>query len=123
MAKITDVFKALSDRNRFRIVAALMNNDELCACQVTELIQVAGATVSRHMSVLIASELVESRKEGRWVYYRLRREQARFKDLLSWIEAEMGDDSDAVADAEMLKSIMACDPEDLCRRQRGDGCC
>lgn len=74
MNRLTAIFKALSDRNRLRIVSALMKCDELCACQVTELIQVTGATASRHMGVLISSDLVGSRKDGRWVYYRLCRE-------------------------------------------------
>ena len=64
MDKLTAIFKALSDRNRLRIVSALMKCDELCACQLTELIQVTGATASRHMGVLISSGLVDSRKDS-----------------------------------------------------------
>ena len=75
MEKLTALFKALSDRNRLRIIAALLKHRELCACQLTELIQVTGATASRHMGVLIASGLVDRRKDGRWVYYRIRLEQ------------------------------------------------
>lgn len=65
MDNLTALFKALADRNRLRIVGALLKYDELCACQIIELMQVTGATVSRYIGVLIASGLIGSRKDGR----------------------------------------------------------
>ncbi len=119
MDNLTALFKALSDRNRLRIVAALMQYDELCACQIIELMQVTGATVSRHMGVLLDSGLVASRKEGRWVYYRLRRELAEAKSLVQWMENRLIKDVVIVRDAQTLAEILACDPEDISRKQRG----
>ncbi len=66
MNKVLEQFKALSDRNRLR-VATLLHIDELCACQIVELLEVTGAMVSCHMGLLVRAGLVESRKEGRWV--------------------------------------------------------
>lgn len=123
MDKMTAIFKALSDRNRLRIVSALLNQNELCACQVTELIQVTGATASRHMGVLISSGLVESRKDGRWVYYRVRREQADTEALISWIKSRLNSDSDIECDSKRLQEIMSCEPQNICKRQRGNVCC
>ena len=123
MDKLTALFKALSDRKRLRIVAALLKQDELCACQLTELIQVTGATASRHMGVLIASGLADSRKDGRWVYYRIRREQTDAGVLIGWIESQLSRDPDIALDAKTLDEITSCEPEDLCRKQRGDECC
>ena len=65
MKEMISIFKALSDQNRLRVVAALTNCPELCACQITELLQVSGATGSRHLEILIAAGLVDRRKEGR----------------------------------------------------------
>ena len=123
MDKLLGIFKALSDRNRLRIVSALIRHEELCACQLTELIQVTSATASRHMSVLISSGLVDSRKEGRWVFYRIIREQAEFDLMISWLEEKLRDDSDMESDEKALEDILACEPEDLCRKQRGEKCC
>ncbi|MBN2070930.1 MAG: winged helix-turn-helix transcriptional regulator [Candidatus Krumholzibacteriota bacterium] len=123
MDKLIAAFKALSDRNRLRIVSALLKHDELCACQLTELIQVAGATASRHMGVLISSGLVDSRKDGRWVYYRIRRERDDFGVLIDWIESRLSSDPDIALDAKTLDKITSCDPDELCRKQRGDECC
>ncbi len=122
MDNLIALFKALSDRNRLRIVAALMKYEELCACQIIELMQVTGATVSRHMGVLIASDFIDNRKDGRWVYYRLRRELVEFASLVQWIEKRLANDSDIARDAKKLAEILACDPEDISRQQRNDAC-
>jgi DNA-binding transcriptional ArsR family regulator len=49
----------------------MLTSGELCVCQVTEVLQLAPSTVSKHMSILRQAGLVEARKEGRWIYYRL----------------------------------------------------
>lgn len=116
MDKLIALFKALSDRNRLRIVAALLKHDELCACQLTELIQVTGATASRHMGVLIASGLVDSRKDGRWVHYRIRRELADSGVLIGWIESRLSHDPGMSLDAKTLDEITSCEPGDLLQK-------
>ena len=63
------IAKALADENRVRLLLALQKQ-ELCVCQLIELIGLAPSTVSKHMSILRQARLVEARKEGRWVYYR-----------------------------------------------------
>ncbi|MEW6536470.1 MAG: metalloregulator ArsR/SmtB family transcription factor [Candidatus Auribacterota bacterium] len=123
MKKMISVFKALSDRNRLRVVAALDAHNELCACQITELLKVTGATASRHMSVLVSAGLVESRKDGRWVHYRLSDNDAPLGSVLEWIRAEYSSDPQILKDRNALAQITACDPEELCRKQRGEECC
>lgn len=123
MEKLTALFKALSDRNRIRIVSALLKYDELCACQLTELIQVTSATASRHMGVLIASGLVESRKDGRWVYYKICQEHTELSVLISWLKSRFEGEPYLALDEITMDEILSCEPEDLCRKQRGDDCC
>lgn len=123
MNTLTTLFKALSDQNRLRILAALIKYKELCACQIIELMQVTGATVSRHMGVLIASGLVDSRKESRWVYYRLRRETVELMAVVRWIEQQLANDPDITRDAKTLDKILTYEPEEISRRQRSGGWC
>ncbi|MDD2532405.1 MAG: metalloregulator ArsR/SmtB family transcription factor [Candidatus Methanomethylophilaceae archaeon] len=66
----TDIFKALSDRNRLRIVSMLAEG-EMCACKLLENLSVSQPTLSHHMGVLIRSGLVEGRKDGQWMHYSL----------------------------------------------------
>ena len=92
-----------------------MQHEELCACQITELIQVSGATASRHLNVLILSGLVNSRKAGRWVYYRLCREKVELRVLINWIELMMKDDPNTLSDKLMLAQITSDEPQEVCR--------
>jgi ArsR family transcriptional regulator len=48
-----------------------LRSGELCVCQLIKLLKLAPSTVSKHMSILKQAGLVESRKDSRWVYYRL----------------------------------------------------
>lgn len=64
------IAKALGDPQRVRALMALRDG-ELCLCQLIELLGLSPSTVSKHMAVLHQARLVESRKEGRWVHYRL----------------------------------------------------
>ncbi|MDF7826343.1 metalloregulator ArsR/SmtB family transcription factor [Pontiellaceae bacterium B12227] len=122
METTLSILKALSDKNRMRVIAALWRFDELCACQITEFLKVSGATASRHMGILQKSGLVKSRKDGRWVYYRLLKPVGS-EDLFQWLEHSLAGDEQLVADFQALKKIVGITREDLCRQQRGESCC
>jgi ArsR family transcriptional regulator len=122
MVQSLEILKALSDLNRLRIVAALSHHEELCACQITELLQVTGATASRHLSVLQSAGLIDSRKEGRWVYYRLA-PSTDVAAVLQWLERSFAESKQMQDDSKALKKIIGIGREELCRRQRGGECC
>ncbi len=63
--------RALGDESRLTAVAMLRRRSELCACEIQAALGVTHATVSHHMGVLEAAGLVESRRRGKWTYYRL----------------------------------------------------
>jgi ArsR family transcriptional regulator len=114
--KTLHIAKALADGNRMRVIGALMEHDELCVCQITEMLQLSTATVSRHMSILQNARLVQSRKESRWVFYRLAN---TFPGLLrQWLTESISDSPEITADRQNLLTILSCDPDDLCRHQR-----
>lgn len=116
MEQTLRITKALADGNRLRAVMALVGHDELCVCQITELLDLATATVSRHMSLLQNAHLVTSRKQGRWVYYALSKDFP--KRLLAWLKETLADSGILAADREKLESILSLEPDALCRDQR-----
>ncbi|OBQ56883.1 ArsR/SmtB family transcription factor [Halodesulfovibrio spirochaetisodalis] len=118
MNNLTQTFKALSDQNRLRIIVTLMEYDELCACQFTELLGIAGATVSRHLGVLHNAGLVQSRKDGRWIFYSLSNTAASCRPVLDWIREEARSCPEVKEDMARLSKILACNPEEICRKQR-----
>ena len=65
------VFEALADATRRRILVLLLKHGELCVCDLFGVLSLAQPKVSRHLAVLRESELLVSRKQGTWVYYRL----------------------------------------------------
>lgn len=108
--------KALADGNRMRVVAALMMCDELCVCQIVEMLRLTAATVSRHMSILQSARLAQSRKDGRWVYYRL--SESFPEKLRIWLLESLSDSQELAEDQALLKAVLLCSPEDLCRQQK-----
>lgn len=119
------IAKALADDSRVRLLLALRGG-EVCVCQLIELIDLAPSTVSKHLSILRAAGLIGSRKDGRWMHYRLADEHAPrvVRDALAWVCEAMHKDERAAADAKRLRAILKIDPETLCRTQReNSGCC
>src|SRR5258708_7936614 len=70
VSPVARLFKALSDPDRVRIVA-LLAHGELCVCHIEEALDDSQPSVSRHLAMLRAAGVVESRREGNWVYYQL----------------------------------------------------
>ncbi len=64
------VLRALADRTRLRIVALLVGG-ETCVCHIHQSLNIPQPKASRHLAYLKRAGLLEDRKEGLWVYYRL----------------------------------------------------
>ena len=116
MLSFISITKALSDENRLRALMVLMGR-ELCVCQITELLELAPSTVSKHMSILRQARLVSGRKKGRWVYYRPATDSsaAEIRQALSWVRASLADTDRIRRDAQRLKEILKIPREELCR--------
>jgi len=74
---IAETFKALGDPVRLRLFYLLSLKDELCVCHLTEALELPQSTVSRHLGVLRHAGLVETRRDGKWMHYRLGSDLAR----------------------------------------------
>jgi ArsR family transcriptional regulator, arsenate/arsenite/antimonite-responsive transcriptional repressor len=67
-----DVFKALADPHRVRIVNLLANSDEpVCVCDITDVIGLSQPTVSFHLKKLVDSGLIQREQRGTWGFYSL----------------------------------------------------
>jgi len=70
MKKLANVIKALSDETRLRVMK-LLEEREICVCELMQVLNMSQPRVSRHLSVLKNAGLVDDRREGKWVYYSL----------------------------------------------------
>ena len=119
MKEFLAVTKALSDESRVRAVRALAGG-ELCVCQIIELLDLAPSTVSRHMAVLNQAGLVEARKDGRWIYYRLAGEDASpcVRLALDMVLDCLTRDARIRQDAKLLRCVRKMTREELCRHYK-----
>jgi ArsR family transcriptional regulator, arsenate/arsenite/antimonite-responsive transcriptional repressor len=102
-------FKALGDTTRLRILALLLNG-EVCVCHIHDSLRISQPKASRHLAYLRDAGLVETRREGVWIHYRL----AALPDpVLKTV---------AVAVQHMLTHVDAVQ-KDAQRLQKKTGCC
>lgn len=119
MRDFLTITKALSDENRVRALMALAGG-ELCVCQIIDLLKLAPSTVSKHMAVLHQADLVETRKDGRWIYYRLtdRPESSCAETALRMVQDCLAGDDRVRQDARQLKRIRKMNRNELCAHYR-----
>ena len=109
LAEMESLFKALADTTRLRILGLLLAG-EVCVCDIHESLKIPQSKASRHLAYLRRSGLVETRREGLWIHYRLGR-------LADPVLAAIGD---AVRHALTHSDTVHRDGE---RLQKRTGCC
>ncbi len=110
----TKLFKALSDQNRLRILKMLQSK-HLCVCEITEILQLATSTVSKHLSILKESGFIIEEKEGKWVNYKINPTSSdqRVSSILSSLDFWIEDDKVISVDK---KKIQKVDRYNICSR-------
>ncbi len=115
MRDLIRVLKALSDPNRMRIMKMLQQR-EMCVCELAELLGISQPSVSRHMRILTEAGLVISHKEGMWVHYLWNPSPPKpysaslLFELKKWLE------QDPQIRA-LLKQASKINREEICRKQ------
>jgi len=119
MRDLIEIFKALSDPNRLRMVRVLMEG-ELCVCELENILGTSQSNISHQLRILRGAGLVKDRRGGKWVFYSL--EDNPYLQILSpaikrWMAGEevVGED---------LKKVGQChgsDVMDRCKRLEGGG--
>jgi len=92
------LFKALADRTRLRLIN-LMGLDEVCVCFFVEVLRINQPKISRHLAYLKRAGLVEARRDGKWIHYRIVEppdpHAARiFSEVRAWLESDTAMQSD-----------------------------
>lgn len=65
---ISDIFKALSDSSRLKIILTLLNQ-ELCVCDIVDIVNMSQSAVSHQLRTLRNAKLVKFRREGKMIFY------------------------------------------------------
>ena len=103
----SQIFKALSDPVRLRIILLLQSEGELCVCDLMAVLKLPQSTVSRHLAYLKRSCWVDTRRQGVWMYYQLSQESCQMcRELLETLKRNMSDLPEAVADRQALTDFL-----------------
>lgn len=106
LTKEVNVFKALSDETRLRIMNLLAHEDEMCVSDLAKLLGVHQSKVSRHLTVLRNAGLVEPRRDGvRMLYRFVEPTQPLHTHLLDLFRDGLRDNAQLEADLSALSPI------------------
>ncbi len=104
MNELITVFKALSEETRLRIIK-LLEQGELCVCDITAALDMVQPKVSFHLSTLKEAGLIKDRKQGKWIHYSLN-EKDLFRRMLILSACERMQDSTIEGDRKRLESFL-----------------
>ncbi|EKT4486405.1 ArsR/SmtB family transcription factor [Shewanella algae] len=110
--ELTIFFKALADETRLRSLLLILQQGELCVCELTEALALSQPKISRHLAQLRTQGLLQDRRRGQWVFYRLSPE------LAPWCEQLLRDtltvNPGFIADELTRLEAMASRPQACC---------
>lgn len=114
MKRTAQLFKALSDETRLRILALLVQG-ELCVCDLMATLELPQSTVSRHLAYLRNAGLVEDRRQGVWMFYRLAEDGSTLcQDLMALLPRRLGELPQARQDQVALQAYLDKKGEAAC---------
>src|SRR5215212_8837756 len=115
MKQLVSVGKAFADPNRVRVLSALRSG-ELCVCELADALDLTQSTLSTHLQVLRESGLVQSRRQGKWMYYTMAQAYGKFADgVFGFFEEDLEGDAQIKADGKRLARRLA-------ERENGECC-
>ena len=102
------VSSAVVDPSRVRILK-LLEPGELCVCQITAVLDLAPATISKHLALLKSSGLVQQRREGKWIYYRLAEHELNdyTRPFLALVRNALASDVTIDGDRRLLAKVLS----------------
>ena len=111
--------KTIADPSRVRILK-LLENGELCVCQITAVLDLAPATVSKHLASLRTAGLLQQRRDGKWVHYRLAERDLtpHAQRFLALVRTALADDPKVAEDRRLLARVNAVPVQVLCDQGR-----
>lgn len=108
---MVDIFKALAEESRLRILALLMQ-DEMCVCEIEECLKMTQSNVSRHLTALKSSGILDSNKTAQWTYYKINDKfKAEHKNLWLYLEQNIKASPNYQVD---IEECQRCKAQNLC---------
>ncbi|GAB1372844.1 hypothetical protein MASR1M45_29070 [Candidatus Kapaibacterium sp.] len=106
MDEFLKISKAISDRNRVRILK-MLEVKPLCVCEITNILNVANSTVSNHLSILKESGLIIDKKDGKWVEYQINKGKSKElqNEVLGLVSKYLNDEDETINDVISCRKV------------------
>ena len=99
-------FKMLSDNTRLRALMLMQRMGELCVCDLTHALNLSQPKISRHLAQLRQYEIVDTRRDGQWMYYQINSELPAWAlSVLRQTLSGIGDSEQFIADFSLLCDV------------------
>lgn len=79
---LASLFKTLSEPVRLRIISLLLEQGELCVCELVDTLKLSQSVISRHLAYLRNNQLVTAQRKGTWMYYKINKNTAIDSNIL-----------------------------------------
>lgn len=133
MQEAVSFAKALADSTRLRVISALRQR-ELCVCELCDALEATQSTLSTHLTLLRDAGITRTRKQGKWIYYRLSDEAAPLIETFLCHFADAKSDKRLRRDTDRLRQRLKLRKNGCCsvgfrqgriqqRKLRANGCC
>ena len=104
MQEEASLFKVLADPTRLRLAALLAIQGETCVCMLAQALDEPDFKVSRHLGIMRSAGMVEARREGTWMHYKLAQPRHRLEKCLQECFRDcLADHKTVKADTKRLK--------------------
>ena len=119
MKDMLKIFKGLADPTRLRIVSLLLRRD-LCVCELMFILKMEQSRISHQLRILRDADLVEDKREGKWMTYRISDKVRPNLELLlsQLLEEQLKESEEAIKD---LGNLEICLREDVRKRHSSSG--
>ena len=92
LSEMESFFLALADKTRLRLLN-LMRDGEICVCFLVEVLNESQPKISRHLAYLRGAGIVEARRDGKWIHYKIAEPKDDFatevlRNILHWLESQ-----------------------------------
>jgi len=115
MDNYAEVFKALADKTRLRIMRLLSITDgQVCVCEIVDALKLPQYHVSKHLNILKNAKLVDGERKGTWVYYSPLKKDSAFNRQLFKLLKEQLSGAEFLQDAEELRQRLQLRDRDVC---------
>lgn len=106
LENIIKILKAISDENRLRILVILNEKQNLCVCEIREIIGLSQPTISSHLRILENAGLINNSKDGKWINYRLNSDlDIKVREFLNQILLVLKNSTQIISDKRKLEKV------------------